>query len=31
VAIDKHLHHLPLERQARRMRREGLMIDFQTL
>jgi transposase len=31
VAIDKYLDHLPLERQARRMRREGLMIDSQTL
>jgi transposase len=31
VAIDKYLDHLPLERQARRMRREGLTIDSQTL
>src|SRR5215813_7807996 len=31
VAIDKYLDHLPLERQARRMRREGLTIESQTL
>jgi transposase len=31
VAIDKYLDHLPLERQARRMTREGLTIDSQTL
>jgi len=31
VAIDKYLDHLPLERQARRMAREGLAIDSQTL
>ena len=31
VAIDKYLDHLPLERQARRMAREGLTIDSQTL
>jgi transposase len=31
VAIDKYLDHLPLERQARRMEREGLAIDSQTL
>jgi transposase len=31
VAIDKYLDHLPLERQARRMGREGLAIDSQTL
>src|SRR5262245_23072424 len=31
VAIDKYLDHLPLERQARRMRREGLTIDSHTL
>jgi transposase len=31
VAIDKYLDHLPLERQARRMMREGLTIDSQTL
>lgn len=31
VAIDKYLDHLPLERQARRMVREGLLIDSQTL
>jgi transposase len=31
VAIDKYLDHMPLERQARRMRREGLTIDSQTL
>jgi transposase len=31
VALDKYLDHLPLERQARRMRREGLTIDSQTL
>src|SRR5262245_53786843 len=31
VAIDKYLDHLPLERQARRMRREGLGIESQTL
>jgi transposase len=31
VAIDKYLDHLPLERQARKMGREGLQIDSQTL
>jgi transposase len=31
VAVDKYLDHLPLERQVRIMRREGLRIDSQTL
>ena len=31
VAASKYLDHLPLERQARIMRREGLRIDSQTL
>jgi transposase len=31
VAIGKYLDHLPLERQVRMMRREGLAIDSQTL
>jgi len=31
VAVGKYLDHLPLERQARIMRREGLNIDSQTL
>ena len=31
VASDKYLDHLPLERQARRMEREGLRVDSQTL
>lgn len=31
VAIDKYLDHLPLERQARRMEREGLTIGSQAL
>ncbi len=31
VAVCKYLDHLPLERQARIMRREGLQIDSQTL
>jgi transposase len=31
VAIDKYLDHLPLERQARRLRREGLTLDSQAL
>src|SRR5262245_66268992 len=31
VAIGKYLDHLPLERQVRVMRREGLTIDSQTL
>jgi transposase len=31
VAVGKYLDHLPLERQARMMRREGLAIDSQTL
>src|SRR6266545_6326069 len=31
VAVGKYLDHLPLERQVRIMRREGLMIDSQTL
>jgi transposase len=31
VAADKHLDHLPLERQVWRMRREGLVVGSQTL
>jgi len=31
VAVGKYLDHLPLERQSRIMRREGLKIDSQTL
>ena len=31
VATSKYLDHLPLERQARIMKREGLQIDSQTL
>jgi len=31
VAVNKYLDHLPLERQARIMRREGLAVDSQTL
>ena len=31
VAVSKYLDHLPLERQVRMMRREGLDIDSQTL
>jgi transposase len=31
VAVNKYLDHLPLERQARIMQREGLVIDSQTL
>jgi transposase len=31
VAIGKYLDHLPLERQVRIMRREGLVVDSQTL
>ena len=31
VAVDKYLDHLPLERQVRRMERDGLVIDSQTL
>lgn len=31
IAIDKYWDHEPLERQCRRMRREGLQIDSQTL
>ena len=31
VAISKYLDHMPLERQIRTMRREGLEIDSQTL
>lgn len=31
VALDKYLDHLPLARQARKMGREGLRIDTQTL
>jgi transposase len=31
VALDKYLDHLPLERQVRRMRHEGLAIDSQAL
>jgi transposase len=30
VAVNKYLDHLPLERQVRMMRREGLEIDSQT-
>jgi transposase len=31
VAVSKYADHLPLERQVRIMRREGLMVDSQTL
>jgi transposase len=31
VACDKYLNHLPLDRQRKMMRREGLLIDTQTL
>lgn len=31
VAIDKYLDHMPLERQTRKMKREGLRITSQTL
>jgi len=31
IAVDKYLDHMPLERQVRAMRREGLEIDSQTL
>jgi len=31
VAVDKYLDHLPLERQARKMKREGLRVTSQTL
>jgi len=31
VAVDKYLHHLPLDRQQRMMRQQGLVIDTQTL
>ena len=31
VAVDKYLDHLPLERQVRKMRREGLRVTSQTL
>jgi transposase len=31
VAVSKYLDHLPLERQSRIMRREGLVVDSQTL
>ncbi|MCI0656918.1 MAG: IS66 family transposase [Acidobacteria bacterium] len=31
VAVGKYLDHLPLERQCRMMRREGLQVDSQTL
>lgn len=31
VAIDKYLHHLPLARQVRAMRMQGLVVDTQTL
>jgi transposase len=31
VAVDKYTDHLPLERQVRRMAREGLVVDSQTL
>ncbi len=31
VAVDKYLHHLPLARQVRAMRMNGLIIDTQTL
>lgn len=31
VALEKYLDHQPLERQCRRMKREGLQVDSQTL
>ena len=31
VAVDKYVDHLALERQARRMERDGLVVDSQTL
>lgn len=31
VAVGKYLDHLPLERQAKMMKREGLIVDSQTL
>lgn len=31
VALDKYLNHLPLDRQRKMMRREGLVVDTQTL
>ena len=31
VALDKYLDHIPLARQVRKMKREGLRIDTQTL
>jgi len=31
VAIDKYMNHLPLERQCRMMKRDGLRVDSQTL
>ena len=31
VSVDKYLDHMPLEREARKMKREGLEIDSQTL
>jgi transposase len=31
VAVDKYLNHLPLDRQRRMMRQQGLLIDTQTL
>ena len=31
VAVEKYLDHMPLERQARKMKREGLRVDSQTL
>lgn len=31
VAVDKYADHLPLERQSRRMARQGLWVDSQTL
>jgi transposase len=31
IAVDKYLDHMPLERQCRAMKREGLEVDSQTL
>ncbi len=31
IAIEKYLDHMPLERQVRKMKREGLLIDSQTI
>jgi transposase len=31
VAVDKYLHHLPLDRQRRSMRRQGLLVTTQAL